>query len=138
MRLRSPGGLSANSPGAAAGDGEAALSGIDYADPHALAKQATQGRMTFRSTSGGDETAGFTTWRGHAWTTTVAGPFKSWMLTRRSNHLWRADLPADLPIGVHQLEIKTTDRYDRSFTTVSVFEVVEALPEMGWRARLFE
>ena len=59
-----------------------------------------------RSASGGDETAGFTTWRGTRWTG-VAGPFQSWMLTRKSNHLWRASLPQALLPGVHTLHVET-------------------------------
>ena len=121
-----------------AGEGEAALKGPEYADPLALAKQATQGRMTFRSAAGGDDTAGFTTWQGYEWKSSVAGPFQSWMLTNKSSHLWRADLPADLPAGVHRIEVKTTDRYGRTFVEVSTFEVVEELPEMGWQASAFE
>ena len=42
------------------GTGEAAHIGPNYADPFAIARQATQGRLTFRSSEGGDATAGFT------------------------------------------------------------------------------
>lgn len=121
-----------------AGEGEAVLEGPDYADPLALAKQATQGRQTFRSAQGGDETAGYTTWQGYEWKSSVAGPFQDWMLTRKSSHLWRADLPSDLPAGVHRLDVATTDRHGRSFSETLVFEVVESLPEMAWRAGLWE
>ena len=120
-----------------AGEGEAALKGPDYADPLALAKQASQGRSTVKSANGGDDTAGYQTWRGYEWKTAAAGPFQNWMLTRRSNHLWRADLPSELPVGVHKLEVKTTDRYGRTFEHSLVFEVVEELPMMRWNAELF-
>ncbi|MCY4431217.1 MAG: calcineurin-like phosphoesterase family protein [Rhodospirillales bacterium] len=113
------------------GTGERARTGPEFADPWALAKQATQGRLTFRSTEGGDTTAGFTTWRGVSWQG-AAGPFQPWMLTRRSNHLWRADLPRSLPLGVHTAEIVTTDRYGRTYSRTKSFEVVDPLPEMGW------
>ena len=115
-----------------AGDGEAVLTGVEYADPLALARQSTNGRIAFRSSKGGDETAGFTTWQGYQWTG-VAGPFQSWMLSNKSSHLWRADLPSTLPLGVHTLEAVTTDRYGRTFRTTSTFEVVEEIPEMGWQ-----
>ena len=62
----------------------------------------------------------------------MAGPFRGWMLARRSNHLWRADLPASLETGVHTLEVVTTDRYGRTFRDTSTFEVVDRIPEMGW------
>lgn len=120
-----------------AGEGEKSLIGPDYADPYAVAKQATQGRNAFRSTEGGDATAGFATGRGARWTG-APGPFLSWMLTRRSNHLWRADLPPDLAAGIHRLTIVTTDRYGRSFRQTKSFEVVEEMPEMGWQDGKFK
>ena len=101
-----------------AGTGEGSLSGPEYADPWAVALQSTNGRMAVRSDRGGGDTAGFTTWRGVRWSG-VAGPFQAWMLTRRSSHLWRADLPADLAPGVHTLEVSTTDRYGRTFRATS-------------------
>ena len=113
------------------GSGEPARVGLEFADPQALALQATQGRLTFRSTEGGEATAGFTTWRGVAWQG-AAGPFQSWMLTRKSSHLWRADLPQSLPVGVHTMDIVTVDRYGRRFSETRSFEVVDTLPEMGW------
>ena len=113
------------------GEGEGPLSGVEYADPWALAKQSTNGRMAVRSDRGGDDTAGFTTWQGVRWSG-VAGPFRDWMLATRSNHLWRADLPADLAVGLHTLEVVTTDRYGRTFRDASTFEVVDGIPEMGW------
>ncbi len=115
------------------GEGEEVRHGPAFADPLALARQSTQGRATFRSASGGDDTAGYTTWKGFEWRSSVAGPFQRWMLTDRSSHLWRADLPGDLPAGVHTLEAVTTDRYGRTFRETVTFEVVEELPEMGWR-----
>ena len=115
------------------GEGEGWLTGPDYADPLAMAKQATQGRIAVRSDRGGDETAGFTTWQGVRWSG-VAGPFQKWMLSDKSSHLWRVDLPADLPAGVHRMEVKTTDRYGRTFSTVQTFEIVEEMPVMGWNA----
>ncbi len=120
-----------------AGEGEAVLRGVEYADPLALARQSTNGRIAFRSDRGGDDTAGFTTWKGVEWTG-VPGPLQAWMLTSRSNHLWRADLPADLSAGVHILEAVTTDRYGRTFRHTMPFEVVEALPPMRFQSELFE
>ena len=115
-----------------AGEGEGSLWGVDYADPYAVARQATQGRIAVRSVQGGDATAGFTTGRGSRWEG-VAGPFSADLLTRRSSHLWRADLPQDLAIGLHALEVVTTDRYGRTFRSTSTFEVVESVPPMDWQ-----
>lgn len=121
-----------------AGAGEAILEGPEFADPHALAQQSTQGRQSVRSLAGGEETAGYRTWRDYRWTAQRPGPFQTWMLAQKSNHLWRADLPSDLPAGLHRLEIETTDRYGRRFTDTLLFEVVEELPQMTWQWQLFE
>ncbi|MDE0152368.1 MAG: calcineurin-like phosphoesterase family protein [Gammaproteobacteria bacterium] len=114
------------------GEGEEWLEGPEYADPLALARQSTNARLAVRSEEGGNATAGFTTWRGVAWEG-APGPFKPWMLTRKSSHLWRADLPKSLLVGPHVLEAVTVDRYGRRFRHIQPFEVVEALPKMGWR-----
>ena len=119
------------------GTGEAKLKGVEYADPYALAKQATQNSVASRSVDGGDETAGFKTWQDVPWTG-EPGPFQSWMLTDNSIHLWRVDLPADLPIGTHVMTIETTDRYGRTYTLRQPFEVVEDLPLMGWNASYWD
>jgi len=118
------------------GNGEGKKSGPEYADPYALAKQSTQGRTAFRSARGGDRTAGFTVWRGDQWSG-VAGPFQKWMLTTASNHLWRADLPETLETGIHTMEVKTTDRYGRTFSHSIVFEVVDEIPNQDWNAEAF-
>ena len=46
------------------GEGEAKKKGENYADPLAIALQSTNSDMTIRSASGGDDTAGFRTWKG--------------------------------------------------------------------------
>ena len=93
--------------------------------------------MAIRSNDGGEETAGYRTWRGTEWSG-VAGPFQRWMLTDNSQHLWRADLPADLPPGVHTMSVETTDRHGRTFTRDYTFEVVEELPNSNWQEEFFE
>ena len=114
------------------GAGEEILQGPVHTDPLALSLQATHGRPSFRSVQGGDDTAGYETWTGFAWKG-KAGPLQRWMLTRGSNHLWRLDLPRDLAVGVHKLEVVSTDRYGRHYRHVSTFEVVEDLPPLNWR-----
>ncbi|MBM7070126.1 calcineurin-like phosphoesterase C-terminal domain-containing protein [Actibacterium sp. 188UL27-1] len=114
------------------GTGEAKLEGVDYADPLALAKQSTQGSVAAISVDGGEETAGFTTWKGTSWAG-HAGPFQNWMLTDSSHHLWRADLPQSLPTGLHKMQVTTTDRHGRTFSETYAFEVVEELPNPEWQ-----
>ena len=110
------------------GEGEAVPSGPEHAGPLAMARQSTNGRVAFRNAKGGDETAGHITWRGFKWQG-VPGPFQSWMLSKKSNHLWRVDLP----VGFHTMKVTTTDRYGRTFSEVIAFEVVDQLPNMGWQ-----
>lgn len=119
------------------GTGEAKLRGPEYADPLALARQATQGSVAARSVDGGDETAGYTTWQGVPWRG-KAGPFQGWMLTDNSHHLWRLEMPTALPVGTHTVEITVTDRHDRVYRDTIAFEVVEELPNLEWQAELWE
>lgn len=119
------------------GTGEAKNRGVEFADPLALAQQATQGRVASQSVDGGEETAGFSMWQGSVWQG-VPGPFQRWMLTDNSHHLWRADLPADLPVGAHQLHVHVVDPHGRVFEDTIPFEVVEELPQMTWQASFWE
>ena len=120
-----------------AGDGEAKLKGVEYADPLALWKQSTQSSVSARSIDGGSDTAGYTTWQDVPWQGRP-GPFQRWMLTDNSQHLWRVDLPSDLPIGTHTMEVSTTDRYGRRFSRIYTFEIVEELPNPNWQAAFWE
>lgn len=115
------------------GSGEAKRAGVEFADPVALAMQSTIGRVAYRSTQGGERTAGFTTWQGEPWKGARPGPLKRNFLTDHSSHVWRADLPGTLSPGIHALTITTTDRYGRSYSDTMSFEVVEALPNLRWQ-----
>jgi hypothetical protein len=41
-----------------------------------------------------------------------------------STHLWEADLGTGWPAGRHIIEVKATDRYDRTFTAYHTMRVV--------------
>lgn len=99
------------------GEGEKPNIGVDWSDPHAIAKQSSQKKPV---------------WRGVKLQSKSAIPFSKWMLTNRSSHLWRADLPANLKEGSHTLTVVTTDRYGRKFNKMINFEVVEEIPPMNW------
>ncbi|MEL6586470.1 MAG: calcineurin-like phosphoesterase C-terminal domain-containing protein, partial [Pseudomonadota bacterium] len=119
------------------GEGEAKQRGAEFADPLALSRQATQSDMAVRSHQGGDETAGYRTWQGTEWSG-VAGPFRKWMMTDASMHLWRVDLPSELPVGSHVLEVSATDHHGRTFTRSYPFEVVEDLPNPLWETTFWD
>ncbi len=38
-------------------------------------------------------------------------------------HLWKAPVPTDLPVGVHEIEVKATDMFGRSFTQKSTYTI---------------
>jgi hypothetical protein len=40
----------------------------------------------------------------------------------RCTHLWRANIPSNLPDGQHTVEVRTTDRYGRTFSASSQYE----------------
>lgn len=51
--------------------------------------------------------------------TNLPGPTKS-------SHLWHAKLPTDIPVGVHLLQVRTTDMHGRTYQGYRVLRVVEA------------
>ena len=110
------------------GDGEAKRVGVGYSDPYAILRETNDNRMAAKSAAG---TSGYEMFQGTQYEG-AAGPLPMWLMTRSSPHLWRADLPADLPAGVHEVEITATDRHGRTFTLAQTLEVVEALPSMTW------
>ena len=111
------------------GAGEDPRDGPGYADPVALAMQSTIGRAAFASTAEGAETDGYEQFRGEK-RRGLPGPWSS--LATRIQHLWRANLPADLAPGQHRAEVTVTDHHGRSFIRSLAFEVVEDLPVMEW------
>ena len=92
--------------------------------------------MAILSDTGGDDTAGYRVFRDSRYTGTP-GPFRRGNLTDSSAHLWRAELPADLPEGVHTLTVETTDRHGRTFSRDYTFEVVEQLPNPFWQSEFW-
>ena len=71
-------------------------------------------------------------WRGFQWEG-PPGPFRGYMLTRKSSHIWRADLPSTLSPGARKLEVLATDRNGRTFRETLSFEMVDKLPPLNWR-----
>jgi hypothetical protein len=120
-----------------AGAGEAQNRGVDFADPYAFARQGTDTRRALVSFAEGELSNGYEAFRGVE-VRGLPGPVDRWMLTMSSSHLWRADLPADLPAGVHVARIAATDRHGRVRRHALAFEVVEELPQMSWQARFWK
>ncbi len=58
--------------------------------------------------------------------TSLSGPFPGTRMSqpRISTHLWETNLGTDWPAGRHIIEVKATDRYDRTFTAYHTMRVV--------------
>jgi len=44
-----------------------------------------------------------------------------------STHLWRGDIPANLPVGEHRIEVRATDLFGRTFIQQSTYRLVDPL-----------
>ena len=53
----------------------------------------------------------------------AGGTRKSWVQAETSSHIWSAALPADLPAGVHRLEVTAVNEYGHVHQSNLVFEV---------------
>ncbi|MEX0884079.1 MAG: calcineurin-like phosphoesterase family protein [Cyclobacteriaceae bacterium] len=42
-----------------------------------------------------------------------------------STHLWRGSIPTNLPVGRHQIEVRATDMFGRTFTETSEYSISE-------------
>ncbi len=52
------------------------------------------------------------------------GGKKSFVNAAPSSHLWEADLPDDLPVGVHTLSVRAVDEFNRTHHAHSVLEIL--------------
>ncbi|MBF2760186.1 MAG: calcineurin-like phosphoesterase C-terminal domain-containing protein [Ectothiorhodospiraceae bacterium AqS1] len=115
-----------------AGEGEAKIRSIEASDPYAVLRQVNDTRRAIASATGND---GYEMFKGAIWAG-KAGPLDRWLWTDSSSHLWRAELPADLPTGIHSLTITVTDHHGRKFHDAIAFEVVDEIPDMTWQGNL--
>jgi len=114
-----------------AAEGEAAKIGAEWADPFAAQRQLSVSRYALQSRSGDPRAQG---WNRHR--ATVFGPKPpqpQGSVADRSMHLWRARLPADLPLGVHEVRITATDRHGRTATETMVIEIRADRPQRLFR-----
>jgi hypothetical protein len=117
------------------GRGEAARIGADYADPFAAKRQATVGRYAIESTMGRDRNRGYEAYRGSRF---EGVPQPQTAVADRNMHLWKAQLPTDLPQGVHVMEVTSTDRHGRTYTDRVVFEVRDERPDPLHRIEVWD
>ncbi|NBC26430.1 MAG: metallophosphoesterase [Bacteroidetes bacterium] len=117
------------------GQGEVQNSGAEWADPFAAARQLSVARFAFQSRSGNERAQGHELYRGNQFGPAPPQPQRS--IAHRNMHLWRAELP-DLPLGVHQVNVTSTDRNGHTFSDTIIIEVREERPPRYWRHELWE
>ena len=120
------------------GSGEDIRAGAEWADPFAIQRQMTIGRHAFRSGSGDARAQGFEIWQGSTFGPVPPQGQQSWMVADSSTHLWRMQLPADLPKGVHVITVTATDQHEREFTDRILFEVRAERPFPYWDDTLWQ
>lgn len=118
------------------GLGEAPRVGAGYADPFAAERQLTVGRYAYVSRSGNEDAQGFELYQGSRFGPAAPQPQRA--IADRNMHLWAARLPEDLPLGVHTLEVTSTDRNGIQFTDLVIVEVREQRPQMQFRTQLWD
>ncbi len=108
------------------GRGEAPRIGAAWADPFASQRQLNVARFALQSTSGIARNQGIELFRGSR--TGPAAPQPMGAVADRNMHLWRVQLPSDLPTGVYPVRIEATDRHGRTSTETLLFEVAPTRP----------
>lgn len=111
--------------------GEAALVGVDYADPFALQRQLTVARGAIQSEQGPAEGQGYAQGRRPRVEPSVPQPRGS--RADRNMHLWVYRLPEALPLGVHTATVTVTRDDGEPSTNRMVFEVRDERPPRHWR-----
>ncbi len=117
------------------GAGERDKIGAEWADPFATARQLSVARYAYQSTQGDERAEGHELFQGRRMGPAPPQPQSS--IANRNMHLWRVALP-ELPLGVHTIEVVSTDRNGLQFTDKLTVEVREERPPRYWRHELWE
>lgn len=117
------------------GEGELGMIGAEWADPFAIARQYSVARYAYQSTLGEERAQGHELFRGDSRGPAAPQPQSS--IANLNMHLWRAELP-ELPLGVHTIEVVSTDRNGLRVTDKITIEVREKRPPRYWRDELWE
>lgn len=130
-----PGGVQLKMERTQRGEGEPPLIGAEWADPFAAARQLSVARYAYQSTLGSERSQGHELFQGASRGPAAPQPQSS--LADRNMHLWRVLLP-ELPLGVHTVEVVSTDRHGLQFTDKITLEVREERPARYWRNELWD
>lgn len=117
------------------GKGEAVLIGPEWADPFATARQLSVTRYAYKSKLGHERAQGHELFTGRRLGPSSPRPQSA--RADRNMHLWRAPLP-ELPLGVHTIEVISTDRHGLQYRDIITVEVREERPPLYWRHEIWE
>jgi hypothetical protein len=117
------------------GAGESRKIGSEWADPFATVRQLSVARWAFQSTLGVEEAQGSELFTGRQFGPAPPQPQRS--IADRNMHLWRVKLP-ELPMGVHTIEVVSTDRNGLKFIDLITVEVRTERPPRYWRHEIWE
>ncbi|MEM7493218.1 MAG: calcineurin-like phosphoesterase C-terminal domain-containing protein, partial [Pseudomonadota bacterium] len=115
--------------------GDAPKIGSEWADPFATQRQLSVARYAMQSRSGEERNQGYEAFKGSSFGPAAPQPQTS--AADRNMHLWRVQLPADLPLGVHRIDVTSVDRHARETVDTIVIEVREERPPMRFRKDVF-
>ena len=121
-----------------AGEGEDVLSGAEYADPFSVPRQMTVGRYAWESAQGDPRAQGFELWQGSDFGPAAPQSAQSWMVADQSPHLWRMEMPSDLPMGTHVIRVTAIQPDGREWTDHITFEMRPERPFPYWDDELWQ
>ncbi len=116
------------------GSGEGQNTGPEWVDPFAAARKLSVARYAFQSTLSDERAQGHVLSRGTR--NGPAPPQPQGSIAAYNMHLWRIQLP-DLPLGVHTIEVVSTDRNGIEFRDLIAVEVRAKRPARYWRHEIW-
>jgi hypothetical protein len=120
------------------GEGEDILSGAEYADPFSVPRQMTVGRFAWQGSQSDPRAQGFELWQGSDFGPALPQSAQAWMVADQSPHLWRMEMPADLPMGTHVIRVTAVQPDGREYRDHIAFEMREERPFPYWDDTLWQ
>jgi hypothetical protein len=120
------------------GEGEEVRIGVEYSDPYSVVRQMQTARYAFVSESGEERAQGWEQTRGNQRGPGAPQSVAENYIAEKSSHIWRVEMPGDLPLGAHTAEITSVDRYGQRATELITFEVLDERPPPFWRTEPWE
>ncbi|MEL6920629.1 MAG: calcineurin-like phosphoesterase family protein [Pseudomonadota bacterium] len=120
------------------GNGEDVRAGAEWADPFSTPRQMTIGRYAWQSQTDEPRAQGFEVWQGSTFGPASPQSADPWMIADSSTHLWRLQMPQNLPVGAHIAEVTAVMSDGREFSDRILFEVREERPFPFWDNTLWQ